>query len=281
MKALQCQYRTSDLCAAFNVSRSGFHRWRTAGPCQRVGEDARIGELLCEVHRQSQGTYGRPRLVAALRQRGYRCSPKRIARLMRLFKLRGVQRGRFRPQTTQSAQRTPAPNLLLKREAASVPGQVWVADITFISTKQGWLYLAGIMDQGSRRILGMAFGSRLDASLCLAALRQAFGAQPRQRQRLIHHSDQGYQYASGSYRQLLREKQIHQSMSRKANCYDNAHIESFWATLKTEGLPRKSYATRAEARLAIFSYVHTFYNRVRLHSALGYKSPVDFEQQTH
>jgi transposase InsO family protein len=183
---------------------------------------------------------------------------------MRACKLRGVQRGVFRPQTTQSADRIPAPNLLLRRKAASVPGRVWVADITFIPTKEGWLYLAGVMDQGSRRILGMAFDSRLDASLCLAALRQAFGAQPQQRQRLIHHSDQGHQYASSSYRQLLRQKQIHQSMSRRANCYDNAHMESFWATLKTEALPRQSCATRAEARLTLFDYVHTFYNRVRL-----------------
>jgi transposase InsO family protein len=120
-----------------------------------------------EVHRQSRGTYGRPRLVAALRQSGYRSSPKRVARLMRAFKLRGVQRGSFHPQTTQSADRTPAPNLLLRREAASVPGQVWVADITFIPTKEGWLYLAGVMDQGSRRVLGLAFDTRLDASLCL------------------------------------------------------------------------------------------------------------------
>ena len=281
MKTLQGEYAIGELCAAFDVSRSGFHRWRTAEPCQRTREDARISEVLRAVHRQSRGTYGRPRLVAALRQRGYRCSPKRVARLMRACKLRGVQRGIFRPQTTQSADRTPAPNLLLRRKAASVPGQVWVADITFIPTKEGWLYLAGVMDQASRRILGMAFDSRLDASLCLAALRQALGAQPQQRRRLIHHSDQGYQYASSCYRELLRQKQIHQSMSRKANCYDNAHIESFWATLKTEGLPRQSYATRAAARLAVFDYVHTFYNRVRLHSALDYKSPVDFEQQTH
>jgi putative transposase len=281
MKTLQGEYAINELCAAFGVSRSGFHRWRTAAPCQRAREDARISEVLCQVHQQSRHTYGRPRLLAALRQRGYRCSPKRVARLMRASKLRGVQRGVFRPQTTQSADRTPAPNLLLRRKAVLVPGRVWVADITFIPTREGWLYLAGVMDQGSRRILGMAFDSRLDASLCLAALRQALGAQPQQRQRLIHHSDQGYQYASSSYRQLLRQKQIHQSMSRRANCYDNAHIESFWATLKTEGLPRQSCATRAEARLAVFDYVHTFYNRVRLHSALGYKSPVDFEQQTY
>lgn len=281
MKTLQGEYAIKDLCAAFDVSRSGFHRWRTAEPCQRLREDAQISEVMGEVHRQSRGTYGRPRLVAALRQRGYRCSPKRVARLMRAGKLRGVQRGIFRPQTTQSADRTATPNLLLRRKATLVPGRVWVADITFIPTKEGWLYLAGVMDQGSRRILGMSFDSRLDASLCLAALRQALGARPQQRQQLIHHSDQGYQYASSSYRQLLHQKQIHQSMSRKANCYDNAHMESFWATLKTEGLPRQSCATRAEARLAVFDYVHTFYNRTRLHSALGYRSPVDFEQQTN
>jgi putative transposase len=281
MKALQGEYAINELCAAFDVSRSGFHRWRTAEPSQRVREDARISEVMREVHRESRGTYGRPRLVASLHQRGYRCSPKRVARLMRACKLRGVQRGVFRPQTTQSADRTPAPNLLLKCKTAAVPGRVWVADITFIPTKEGWLYLAGVMDQGSRRILGMAFDSRLDASLCLSALRQALGAQPHETQRLIHHSDQGYQYASSSYRQLLHQKQIHQSMSRKANCYDNAHMESFWATLKTEGLPRQACATRADARLALFDYVHTFYNRVRLHSALGYKSPVDFEHQTN
>lgn len=281
MKTLQSKYAINQLCAAFAVSRSGFHRWRTAAPCQRAREDAQISELLCEMHEQSRDTYGRPRLVAALRNRGYRCSPKRVARLMRAQNLRGIQRGIFRPQTTQSADRTPAPNLLLRRKAALVPGRVWVADITFIPTKEGWLYLAGVMDQASRRILGMAFDSRLDASLCLAALRQALGAQPQQSQQLIHHSDQGYQYASSCYRELLRQKQIHQSMSRRANCYDNAHMESFWATLKTEALPRQSCATRAEARLTVFDYVHTFYNRVRLHSALGYKSPVDFEQQTN
>ena len=281
MKTLQGEYAIKDLCASFDVSRSGFHRWRTAEPCRRAREDTHLSEVLCEVHKESRETYGRPRLVAALRRRGYRCSPRRVARLMRVSKLRGVQRGVFRPQTTQGTDRTPAPNLLLRRKAVSLPGRVWVADITFVPTKEGWLYLAGVMDQASRRILGMAFDSRLDSSLCRTALRQALGAQPQQRQRLIHHSDQGHQYASSSYRQLLRQKQIHQSMSRKANCYDNAHMESFWATLKTEGLPKQSCATRTEARLRIFDYVHTFYNRVRLHSALGYQSPVDFEQQTN
>jgi putative transposase len=280
MKALQGKYRIGDLCAAFEVSRSGYHRWRTAAPGIRAREDARIGDTLRQVHEKSRGTYGRPRLTAALHQGGVRCSQKRVGRLMRVLGLRGIRRGKFRPQTTQSADRTPAPNLLLRREPASRPGKVWVADITFIPTREGWLYVAGVMDQGSRRILGLAFSSRIDTSLCEAALRQALLEKP-PATCLIHHSDQGYQYTSASYRHLLRQKHITQSMSRKANCYDNAHMESFWATLKTECISGEIFPTRTNAQLAIFSYIHTFYNRVRLHSALGFQSPVDFENNKY
>ena len=216
MKQLQSAYRIGDLCAAFAVSRSGYHRWRTAGPSRRAGEDVLLSEQLRELHEQSHGTYGRPRLTAALRQKGRHVAPKRVARLMRRLGLRGVQRGRFRPQTTQSADRTAAPNLLRRTPPPTRAGQVWVADITFIPTQEGWLYTAGVMDQASRRILGLAFDSRLDSSLCEAALRQALGSAPRH-PGLIHHSDQGYQYASTRYRGLLRQKAITQSMSRKAN----------------------------------------------------------------
>ena len=278
MKALQSEsgYRIGDLCAAFCVSRSGYHRWRTAGPGVRAREDARISEEMRVVHEQSRRTYGRPRLTAALRQGGHRCSQKRVGRLMRSLGLRGVQRGRFRPQTTRSADRTPAPNLLLGDKAASMPAEVWVADITFVPTREGWLYVAGIMHRGSRRILGISFDARMDTSLCEAALHQALLARP-PKGPLIHHSDQGHQYSSTAYRQLLRHEGITQSMSRKANCYDNAHMESFWATMKTECMPAHGFDSRAQARVAIFGYVHTFYNRVRLHSALGFQSPVDFE----
>ena len=279
MKALQGEYRIGDLCAVFCVSRSGYHRWRTAAPSARAREDARISEQMRALHQQSKCTYGRPRLTAALRRNGHRWSQKRVGRLMRQMGLRGVQRGRYHPQTTRSADRIPAPNLL-ERKAVARAGEVWVADITYVPTREGWLYVAGVMDRGSRRILGMAFESRMDTSLCETALRQAWLAQ-RPAAGLIHHSDRGYQYTSTRYRQLLRQKHIAQSMSRRANCYDNAHMESFWATLKTECMAGRTFATRAEARLAIFTYVHTFYNRVRLHSALGYQSPVDFEQPTH
>ena len=280
MKSLAGQYRVNDLCAAFCVSRSGYHRWHTAGPSQRVREDALIGEELQRIHTQSRGTYGRPRLCAMLR-RGGRChSAKRIGRLMRQLKLRGVRRGSFRPQTTDSNHGLKrAANLLRKVAAPKACDQVWVADMTYVSTQEGWLYVAGVLDRYSRRVLGVAFGARLDASLPEAALHQALGHRGAPTHHgLLHHSDQGVQYASDSYRTLLANRGITPSMSRRANCYDNAHMESFWATLKAEALIGRRFATRIQAQVAIFDYIETFYNRARLHSALGYHSPVDFEQ---
>jgi len=282
MKALQGQYRISDLCAAFEVSRSGYHRWCTAPPSARAVEDAHLGTELRRLHAQSRGTYGRPRLCAALRRAGRRHSPKRIGRLMHTLGLKGVQRGRFRPQTTDSRHGLlRVPNRLLGTRPPKALDRLWVADLTYVATAEGWLYVAGVLDRHSRRVLGLAFSARMESGLPEAALRQALacrgGRVPRG---LLHHSDQGLQYASASYRALLKAHAITPSMSRKANCYDNAHMESFWATLKAEALANRSFATRAEARLAIFEYIETFYNRVRLHSALGFQSPVDFEQLT-
>lgn len=279
MKMLQGDYRIGDLCAAFGVSRSGYHRWRTAGASARGCEDALLGEALRSVHAQSRGTYGRPRLCAALRRAGRRHSPKRIARLMQELGLRGVRRGRFRPQTTDSSHELKrVPNRLRKAAPPKARDQVWVADITFVPTAEGWLYVAGVLDRYSRRILGLAFSARIDADLPEAALRQALGHRDRVISNgLLHHSDQGVQYASDSYQALLKSQSITPSMSRKANCYDNAHMESFWATLKAEASSARLFATRHEARVAIFDYIETFYNRVRLHSAIGYQSPVDFE----
>jgi transposase InsO family protein len=283
MKALQSDYRIGDLCKAFGVSRSGYHRWRSAGASARAGEDALLCEQLRVVHEQSRGTYGRPRLWAALRSAGRRHSPKRIGRLMRVMGLRGVRRGRFKVQTTESNHELKrAPNRLLNAPPPQRRDQVWVADMTFVHTKEGWLYVAGVLDRHSRRVLGMAFAARMDSSLPEMALRQAIARRGRLPQGgLLHHSDQGLQYASKSYQNLLAQQAITPSMSRKANCYDNAHMESFWGTLKAETLAGRSFSTRAQARLAIFDYVETFYNRVRLHSALGFQSPVDFEQLTN
>ena len=279
MKALHSDYRIGDLCAAFGVSRSGYHRWRTAGPCARVGQDAQLTVALRELHTQSRGTYGRPRLTMALRQRGARHSAKRVARLMRHLGLRGVRRGRFRPQTTDSRHENGvAPNLLREQPAPTRPDQVWVTDMTYIPTGEGWLYVAGVLDRCSRRVLGLAMAARLDTALPEAALRQALArrGQPRG---VLHHSDRGIQYTSARYRQILQAHGLEASMSRRANCYDNAHMESFWGTLKAELLAGRTFATRAQAQNALFEYIEVFYNRKRLHSALGFQSPVDFETQ--
>jgi len=277
MKTLEGQYRLGDLCAAFGVSRSGYHRWRTAPPSARARKDAQLGQKLRVIHEQSRGTYGRPRLTCALRQRGESHSAKRIARLMRQLGLRGVQRGRFRPQTTDRRhQNGVVPNRLGEQAPPTVPDQVWVTDMTYVSTAEGWLYVAGVLDRYSRRVLGLAMAARLDTSLPEAALRQAMTRRVRPRG-VLHHSDRGLQYTSAQYRQLLQHYGCEVSMSRRANCYDNAHMESFWGTLKAELLAGHTFATRAQARLAIFEYVEAFYNRTRLHSALGFQSPVDFE----
>jgi len=279
MKALQISYRLDDLCAAFGVSRSGYYRSRSASQSARARQDAQLAEQLRELHRQSRGTYGRPRLTMALRQRGQRCSAKRVARLMRALGLRGVRRGRFRPQTTDSRHENGiAPNRLQDQPAPAKADEVWVADITYVATAEGWLYVAGVLDRCSRRVLGLAMAARLDTALPEAALRQALARRGRPRG-VLHHSDRGIQYTSTSYRELLQHHRCQASMSRRANCYDNAHMESFWGTLKAELLAGRFFATRAEARLAIFEYIEVFYNRVRLHSALGYLCPVDFENQ--
>lgn len=279
MKALQGDYRIGDLCAAFGVSRSGYHRWRTAVPCARAGQDAQLTEALCKLHAQSRGTYGRPRLTMALRQRGARHSAKRVARLMRQQGLRGVQRGRFRPQTTDSRHENAiAPNRLREQPAPTRPDQVWVTDMTYIPTGEGWLYVAGVLDRCSRRLIGLAMAARMDTALPEDALRQAL-ARRGQPQGVLHHSDRGIQYTSARYRQLLQEHGLETSMSRRANCYDNAHMESFWGTLKAELLAGQTFATREQAQNALFEYIEVFYHRVRLHSALGYQSPVDFESK--
>jgi len=213
-----------------------------------------------------------------LREQGEKTSGKRIARLMRESGLRGVRRGGYRPRTTDSRHRlTSSPNLVRNVAAPAQPNQVWVSDITYVPTREGWLYVAGVLDRCSRRVLGLAMGGRLDATLPATALRQALLRRGGNHRGLIHHSDQGVQYASILYQQTLKTHGLISSMSRKAHCEDNAHMESFWGTLKAERVDGANFLTRAEARRAIFEYVEVFYNRKRLHSALGHQSPVDFE----
>lgn len=270
-------YSISALCAALAVSRSGYHAWRTRAPGPRAQVNATLLPLIAQAHQESRQTYGSPRVTRWLRGRGWQCSRHRIARLMRGAGLRSRPRRRFRVCLTDSNHDLPiAPNRLLAGSQPTRPDAVWVADITYVPTGEGWLYLAGVMDRCSRRCIGWAMSDTLATSLPLAALEMAL-TQRQPPRGLVHHSDRGVQYASEAYRQRLAVAGVVPSMSRRGNCYDNAVIESFWSSLKRELVHRREFATRAEAQAAIFEWLEVFYNRERLHSALGYKSPVDFE----
>jgi putative transposase len=273
-------YPIEVLCEALCVSRSGFYEWqaRRTDPCPRARQDQVLAEQIREVHRQSRGTYGTPRLHAELRARGCHHGRKRIDRLRRKLGLCGRQKRRYRPQTTESAHREPiAPNRLAELPAVSRRDQIWVSDITYIPTGEGWLYLAIIMDLYSRRIVGWAFAHHLGTELVAAALAMAL-AHRRPPQGLVHHSDRGVQYASGAYRQLLKAHGVLASMSRKGCCYDKAAAEAFFSTLKVECVYRSRFEMHQSAQREIFWFIESFYNRQRRHSALGYLSPTDFER---
>jgi putative transposase len=273
-------YSLSELCEAFDVSRSGYHAWATRAPSARAQADARLRPLIQAAHGEGRREYGSPRVMRWLRARGQRCGRRRIGRLMRQMGLSQRQRRRFKPMSlTDSNHDLPiAPNLLTHRRPTLQPNTVWVADITYVETDEGWLYVAGVLDRCTRRCIGWAMGQSLAATLPLAALDMAL-TQRKPPAGLVHHSDRGVQYASAAYRQRLAQAGVVPSMSRRGNCYDNALMESFWSTLKRGLIHQQTFATRAAARAAIFEWIEVFYNRVRFHSALGYQSPVDFENQ--
>ena len=278
MNTLKADYQVEELAQALEVSPSGFYAHQCKPEGLRAQQDHRLLEKIPPIFQESRRTYGSPRVCAALRKGGERCGKNRVARLMRQARLRARQKRRFVPRTTQSDHDLPiAPNWLAKVPAPDRPDQLWVVDITYIATAEGWIYLAVILDACSRKVVGWAMAVSLETSLVTEALERA-----RQRRRpspgLLHHSDRGVQYASSAYRALLATYQITPSMSRSANPYDNALAESFLATFKTECLDQTP-RSRAEARLKVFDYIETFYNPKRLHSALGYQSPVEFEKQ--
>lgn len=276
---MQSDYPMSVLCATFAVSRSGYYAWRERLPSIRRRRDEALKGLIKEIHKQSRATYGSPRVHATLREQGQVVSRKRVARLMRQNQQCGRQCRRFVPCTTDSRHNYPiAPNRLASASPPTGPDQVWVADITYVRTREGWLYVAGILDRYSRRLVGWAFADHMQSSLPLSALLMALKHR-RPSGPLLHHTDRGSQYASTEYQAALRESGMLASMSRPGCCYDNAAMESFWSTLKQELVHRVEFATRAQAQLALFEWIELFYNRRRLHSALGYKSPVDFETQ--
>ncbi len=278
MKALAHEHAVSDLCTVLAVSRSGYYAWLAAPAGDRAQANTQLGAQIQRVFVEHRGRYGSPRVCAALRQQGMACNVKRVARLMQTQGLRAATPKRYRVKTTDSDHDgLIAPNLLPEK-VVTAANQVWVVDITYIPTGEGWLYLAGVLDRYSRKLVGWAMAEHLEASLPLSALQMAcHHRQPPPG--LLHHSDRGVQYASTEYRQFLTSHGLVPSMSRKGNCYDNATMESFWGTLKQELVHHLDYATRAEARRSLFAWIETYYNRVRLHSALGYLSPVDFENQ--
>ena len=276
---MKMDYPVRRLGLYLNASPSGFYDWeqRQVHPCARALENQSLAQEIDQIHTRSRQTYGAPRIHRELRKKGRRHGRNRVARLMQEKGLSGRQKGRYRVQTTDSNHDQPiAPNRLAEAPKATAPNQLWVADITYIETKEGWLYLAAILDLYSRKIVGWAMSERIDSTLVLNALAMALlhRCPPA---KLLCHTDRGVQYAGGDYRQTLDDAGLIASMSRRGNCYDNATMKSFWATLKLELVYRRVFDTRAQARTQIFDYIETFYNRQRTHRALDFLSPVDFE----
>ena len=277
--AEKASYPVSALCRVLRVSRSGYYEWKDRPPSKRDRENATLTERIREIHQLSKETYGYPRVHAELRALGVRCNRKRVARLMRKDGLRGCMRGPRRKHTTrQDPLAIPAPDLVGRNFRATAPDRLWTADVTYLPTDEGFLYLAFILDVYSRKVVGWSMASHLRSELVAAALEMAF----RRRNPsagLIHHSDRGAQYTALSFGKKLEQAGIVPSMSRVGSALDNAISESFVSTLKSEiGVSR--YPERQTARASIFEFIESFYNRVRRHSSLGYLSPTEYEQAT-
>jgi len=280
---MKTDYSILSLCENLEVSPSGYYDWqqRRAAPGLRARENQKLAQDIGEIHDRSRHTYGSPRILRELRKAGRRHGRNRIARIMREQGLCGRQQRRYHVQTTDSNHDQPiAPNHLADAPKPTAPNQIWVADITYIQTREGWLYLAAILDLYSRKIVGWAMSECIDTTLVLKALAMALLHRGTPAN-LLFHSDRGVQYAAAEYRSALAKAGLLASMSRKANCYDNAFIESFWSTLKLDLVYRRDFPTRTQAQSEIFDYIECFYNRQRAHSSLNYLSPVDFELQNH
>lgn len=271
------QHRVSKLCQVLRVSRSGYYAWRARRPSPRAQANQALLNEIRQLHQGASRVYGSPRLHQELVARGWACSPNRVARLMRAHQIRAQAGPPRRPAVAQTASTWVAPNVLAGRFQAQRLNQVWLADITYVWTQTGWLYLAVVMDLCSRRIIGWSMSAQPSAQLALDALQMALQRRQPPRQTLLHHSDRGVQYACQTYQECLQAQQIQASMSRRGVCYDNAVVESFFRSLKTERVRSQSYPSQAAARRDLFAYLEIFYNRNRRHSALGYLSPAEFE----
>lgn len=265
------------LCRLLQVSKSGFYAQAGRGLSVRARGDIRLTAQIQAIHRRSHGTYGAPRVQAQLRQEGVAVSRKRVARLMRQAGLRGVSRRRFVTTTHRDRTATAAPDLVQRAFHAAAPDRLWVADITYIPTWAGFMYLAIVLDVFSRRIVGWAMDNHLRTELVLAAIERAFAQ--RHPQQVIHHSDHGCQYTSIAFGKRCDELGIRPSMGSIGDCFDNAMAESFFASLECELLDQRHFKTQQEAKTAVFEYIEGFYNPHRLHSSLGYLSPLNFERR--
>ncbi|WNC67830.1 IS3 family transposase [Thalassotalea nanhaiensis] len=272
-------YSIQMMCKALSVSRSGFYAWSTRPLSKTKQENIRFTKLISEIHQQSRGVYGAPRVKEVLMSEGHHCSKNRVAKLMAKSRLKGCPKRLARGYAQPNQYSKIAPNRLRRNFKVDAANQVWSSDITYIQTKQGFVYLAVVMDLYSRRIIGWSMDKNMGRHIAMNALTMAVAVrQPDEG--LIIHSDQGAQYASLDYQELLNKNGILCSMSRRGNCYDNAVVESFFGSLKRERVRKYSYRSRQEAQLDIFDYIECFYNRKRLHSYLGYKSPSNFEKMT-
>jgi len=266
------------MCTVLQVSRSAYYSWQQATISTRDTQNQELVKRIAEIHQQSHRTYGSPRIWHALRQQGIRCSRNRIARLMHIHGIRAKMIRRFKVTTHSRSTQVVAPDLVQRQFMIHQPNRVWTSDITYIWTREGWAYLAVVLDLCSRMIVGWEVSPRLTASLVTKAVERAlFWRNPTEN--LILHSDRGSQYASTELRSLAKEQMLRLSMGRTGSCYDNAVTESFFHTLKTEHIYFNHYQTRQDARTSIFEYIETFYNQQRLHSSLGNLSPRQFELQ--
>jgi len=276
MGAHEAMFSIQRMCAVLDVSRSGYYGWRGRGPSARRTANTVLLEQIRGIYTQSRQTYGAPRIHVELRERGYRCGRHRVARLMRREALVAKMTRRFRLTTRSKNHAPPAPNRLQAPFVIRQVNRQWVSDMTFIPTRVGWLYLAVVLDLFSRKVVGWAMDLRMTSGLVCEALQMAI--QMRQPDTgIVIHSDQGSQYASFEYQRLLQGNGLLASMSRKGRCGDNAVMESFFHTLKTELVGFEDYHTRDQARSSLFEYIELFYNRMRRHSTLNYRSPVEFE----
>lgn len=273
------------ICRVAGINRSSYYAWLKRSPSQRTKNNVQLTERIKTLHQESRGTYGAPRLVASLKAQGHSCGQKRIANLMKKAGVFGCARRKFRPCTTQADPSQPvSPRVFESQNRKAMPqgpNQVWVGDMTYIPTSEGWLYLTTVMDVFNREIVGKHISDHMKSETVWDALKQAVINRPEALKKggptLICHSDRGGQYSSQMYREKLQLLGITQSMSRSGNCYDNAYAESFFHTLKVELVHREKFQTRVEARNAIEEYIDGWYNTKRLHSALGYKTPHDYK----